>query len=82
LGVAVEQHLTRYFSTFAPELPPDGLSHRIAEAVDKPLMRAAMVASRGNQIRAAKLLGVNRNTLRKRLGDLGIDPSLGRPVRR
>lgn len=82
LGDAVEQHLTRYFSSFAPDLPPDGLSHRIAEAVDKPLMRAAMIASRGNQIRAAKLLGVNRNTLRKRLGDLGIDSSLGRPVRR
>jgi two-component system, NtrC family, nitrogen regulation response regulator GlnG len=46
--------------------------------VERPLLRAAMLAVRGNQIRAAKLLGINRNTLRKKLGDLGIDPGYGR----
>jgi two-component system nitrogen regulation response regulator GlnG len=40
-----------------------------------------MIAVRGNQIRAAKLLGINRNTLRKRLSDLGIDPSYGRTAK-
>jgi two-component system, NtrC family, nitrogen regulation response regulator GlnG len=81
LGLAVEQHLQRYFKSFGAGLPPDGLSHRMADLIDRPLLRVAMTASRGNQIRAAKLLGINRNTLRKRLNELGIDPGLGRVTR-
>lgn len=78
LQMAIEQYLARYFEGFAPGLPPDGLHHRLSETVERPLLRATMLAVRGNQIKAAKLLGINRNTLRKRLGDLGLEPSLGR----
>ena len=42
--------------------------------VEKPLLRAVMRETRGNQVRAAQLLGINRNTLRKKLKDHGIDP--------
>jgi two-component system nitrogen regulation response regulator GlnG len=44
------------------------------EEVEHALITATMAAVAGNQLRAAKLLGINRNTLRKKLTDLGIDP--------
>jgi two-component system nitrogen regulation response regulator GlnG len=72
LSGAVERYLTRYFSGFDDGLPPPGLYHRILREVEGPLLSAALVATRGNQIRAADLLGVNRNTLRKKIRDLEI----------
>lgn len=81
LSLAVQQHLSHYFAGFGEGLPPDGLHHRLIEAIERPLLVATMTAVRGNQIRAAKLLGINRNTLRKKLSELSIDPSHGRNVR-
>jgi two-component system nitrogen regulation response regulator GlnG len=72
LGAAVESNLTRYFASFGDELPPPGLYHRILREIEYPLLSAALAATRGNQIRAADLLGVNRNTLRKKIRDLDI----------
>jgi two-component system nitrogen regulation response regulator GlnG len=72
LAAAVERHLTRYFSGFNDGLPPPGLYHRILREVEYPLLSAALAATRGNQIRAADLLGVNRNTLRKKIRDLDL----------
>ncbi len=72
LSVAVERNLTRYFAGFPDGLPPPGLYHRILREVEYPLLMAALAATRGNQIRAADLLGVNRNTLRKKIRDLDI----------
>ena len=54
----------------------DGTLYRHAlHRFEKPLLSAALARSNGNQIRAAKLLGMNRNTLRKKLSELDIDPS-------
>jgi two-component system nitrogen regulation response regulator GlnG len=72
LSVAVERFLAQYFSGFDDGLPPPGLYHRILREVEGPLLSAALAATRGNQIRAADLLGVNRNTLRKKIRDLEI----------
>ena len=72
LSAAVERHLANYFSGFEDGLPPAGLYHRILREVEHPLLTAALAATRGNQIRAADLLGVNRNTLRKKIRDLDI----------
>ncbi|MBN8919121.1 MAG: sigma 54-interacting transcriptional regulator, partial [Rhizobiales bacterium] len=72
LAAAVERHLARYFAGFQGRLPPPGLYHRILREVEHPLLSAALAATRGNQIRAADLLGVNRNTLRKKVRDLDI----------
>ena len=72
LPVSVERHLAAYFSEFGDELPPPGLYHRILRDVERPLITAALTATRGNQIRAADLLGVNRNTLRKKIRELEI----------
>jgi two-component system nitrogen regulation response regulator GlnG len=72
LGAAVERHLNGYFAGFEDGLPPAGLYHRVLREVEFPLLTAALAATRGNQIRAADLLGVNRNTLRKKIRDLDI----------
>jgi two-component system nitrogen regulation response regulator GlnG len=69
---SVERHLATYFAGFADGLPPPGLYHRILRDVETPLIGAALAATRGNQIKAAELLGVNRNTLRKKIRDLDI----------
>jgi two-component system nitrogen regulation response regulator GlnG len=72
LSAAVERYLNKYFGGFGDALPPPGLYHRILREIETPLLSAALAATRGNQIRAADLLGVNRNTLRKKIRDLEI----------
>jgi two-component system nitrogen regulation response regulator GlnG len=72
LSDAVERHLSEYFSGFRDSLPPPGLYHRVLREIEGPLIGAALAATRGNQIRAAELLGVNRNTLRKKVRDLDL----------
>ena len=72
LGASVERHLARYFNGFGDGLPPPGLYHRILREVEMPLVSAVLAATRGNQIKAAELLGVNRNTLRKKIRDLDV----------
>jgi two-component system nitrogen regulation response regulator GlnG len=70
LGLAVEQHLARYFAAHGDALPPSGLYDRVLREVEGPLLSIALAATRGNQVQAAKLLGLNRNTLRKKIRDL------------
>ena len=72
LSAAVERHLTSYFASFGDGLPPPGLYHRVLREIEHPLLSVTLAATRGNQIRAADLLGVNRNTLRKKIRDLEI----------
>jgi two-component system nitrogen regulation response regulator GlnG len=72
LAASVERHLARYFAGFQDEMPPAGLYHRVLREIEYPLLSAALAATRGNQIRAADLLGLNRNTLRKKIRDLDI----------
>jgi two-component system, NtrC family, nitrogen regulation response regulator GlnG len=72
LSESVERFLSDYFMSFGQDLPPSGLYTRILRKVESPLITAALAATRGNQIRAADLLGLNRNTLRKKIRDLGI----------
>jgi len=72
LSSSVERHLNAYFGNFGENLPPPGLYHRILKDVEYPLLSAALAATRGNQIKAAELLGLNRNTLRKKIRDLDI----------
>jgi two-component system nitrogen regulation response regulator GlnG len=72
LSAAVERHLSAYFASFGSEFPPPGLYHRLLREIEHPLLTVTLAATRGNQIRAADLLGVNRNTLRKKIRDLDI----------
>ena len=72
LARSVERHLNAYFHGYGDGLPPPGLYHRILRDVEAPLIGAALAATHGNQIKAAELLGVNRNTLRKKIRELDI----------
>ena len=72
LSELVERYLATYFGGFGKELPPAGLYDRVIQEVERPLISAALAATRGNQIRAAELLGLNRNTLRSRIKTLDI----------
>jgi two-component system nitrogen regulation response regulator GlnG len=72
VGAALERQLARYFGEFGGGLPPSGLYQRILHEVEIPLISAALAATRGNQIKAAEVLGLNRNTLRKKIRELDI----------
>jgi len=72
LASAMERHLSDLFRGHGDNLPPPGLYHRILRELEYPLISAALAATRGNQIKAAELLGLNRNTLRKKVRDLDI----------
>ncbi len=72
IGPAVERFLAAYFSQYGENLPPPGLYHRVLREIEQPLLGAALAATRGNQIKAAELLGLNRNTLRKKIRDLDL----------
>ena len=73
LAQSVETHLARYFGTFGRELPPDGLYDRVLAEIERPLLLLSLAAVKGNQLKAARLLGINRNTLRKKLAERAID---------
>jgi two-component system nitrogen regulation response regulator GlnG len=72
LGAAVERHLGTYFAAHQDSLPSSGLYTRVLREIERPLIELSLAATRGNQIRAAKLLGLNRNTLRKKIRELDI----------
>jgi len=72
IGGSMERHLARYFGEYGEGLPPPGLYQRVLREVELPLISAALGATRGNQIKAAELLGLNRNTLRKKIRELDI----------
>lgn len=72
LSASVERHLREYFTAHGQDLPASGLYDRVLREVERPLLRLALTECRGNQLRTAELLGLNRNTLRKKIRELGL----------
>jgi two-component system, NtrC family, nitrogen regulation response regulator GlnG len=72
-----ENYLSDYFAQFGSNLPPYGLYERILTQVEPPLLRASLAATNGNQLKAADLLGINRNTLRTKLRSHNINYTRG-----
>jgi len=72
LATAVARHLQRYFDLHGGQLPPAGVYGRILREIEAPLIAIALDATAGNQARCADLLGINRNTLRKKITELDI----------
>jgi two-component system, NtrC family, nitrogen regulation response regulator GlnG len=77
LSSAAERHLRDYFAAHKGGLPPSGLYDRVLREIERPLIQLSLSATRGNQLKAAQLLGLNRNTLRKKLRELDIDVARG-----
>ena len=73
LSASVARHLQRYFDLHGGQLPPPGLYQRILREIEIPLIEIALAATGGNQAKCADLLGINRNTLRKKITDLDIE---------
>ena len=67
-----ESWLNQHFASYENGIPPSGLHHRVIERIERPLLSAALAVTNGNQIKAAELLGLNRNTVRKKIRDLDI----------
>jgi two-component system nitrogen regulation response regulator GlnG len=77
LGGALARHLDRLFERPEGGLPPAGLHGRIVREVERPLIAKVLAATRGNQLQAAAVLGLNRNTLRKKIRELDIQVMRG-----
>jgi two-component system nitrogen regulation response regulator GlnG len=77
LSERVEQHLRTYFDAHGDTLPTSGLYERILREIERPLITLTLAATQGNQVRAADVLGINRNTLRKKIRELDIAVSRG-----
>jgi two-component system nitrogen regulation response regulator GlnG len=72
LAQTMERQVAAFFSAHPKGLPPAGLYDRVLREVERPLITLTLHATRGNQIKAAEVLGLNRNTLRKKIRELSI----------
>ena len=72
LGQAVERHIRSMLAGSSDGIPTRDVYDQVIAEVERPLIRMTLAATRGNQIRAAEMLGLNRNTLRKKIKDLEI----------
>lgn len=82
LGATVEQHMSDYFRAHSSSLPATGLYQRVIREVERPLILETLRATGGNQVKAATLLGLNRNTLRKKIRELKIPLQRGERSKR
>lgn len=69
----VGRSLDEYFQTLNGSEPPGDLYRLVLEQVEKPMLCSVLDYSRGNQSRAAQVLGINRGTLRKKLKQYNLE---------
>jgi two-component system nitrogen regulation response regulator GlnG len=72
LSSAVERHIKEFLAAHNDGMGVTDVYDKIIAEVERPLIRLTLAATRGNQIKAASMLGLNRNTLRKKIRDLEI----------
>lgn len=74
LSQLISHQISRFFDAHDGVLPMNGIYDRFMAEVERPLIATTLSVTRGNQLKAAEVLGINRNTLRKKIVALGIDP--------
>jgi two-component system nitrogen regulation response regulator GlnG len=72
LSRAVERHIRQFLAAHREGDGPSDIYEQVLAEVERPLIQMTLAATRGNQIKAASMLGLNRNTLRKKIRDLDI----------
>jgi len=72
LALAVERHIRTFLAASRDGMPMRDIYDQVIAEVERPLIQMTLSATRGNQIKAAAMLGLNRNTLRKKIRDLDI----------
>ncbi|WP_420547651.1 nitrogen regulation protein NR(I) [Curvivirga sp.] len=72
MSEAIERHLRKYFEAHGDDLPASGLYAQMLKEFEQPLINLCLEYTDGNQIKSADILGLNRNTLRKKIRELGI----------
>ena len=72
LGGMIEQYLAAYFRDHGDLVPTTGLYERILREVERPLLKNTLNHVQGNQVKASEILGIHRNTLRKKIQELGL----------
>ena len=77
---SVELHLSHYFQSLGDSLPAPGLYQTVLREVEVPLINMTLSLCNGNQIKAANLLGINRNTLRKKIKDYDLVVTRGKKL--
>ncbi len=78
---SIEEQIRRYFNIFGDDLPPAGVHLKVVREIERPLIEAALDATAGNNVKCAEVLGINRNTLRKKIRDLGISYQRGKRLK-
>jgi Fis family transcriptional regulator len=71
IAACVRRSLNRYFKDLDGEVPSE-VYGMVVSAVEKPLLAYILDHAEGNQTRAADMLGINRNTLRKKMREHGL----------
>ena len=72
LAHAVERHIRQFLTAHEEGLVGNDIYDRVIAEVERPLIQLTLLATKGNQIKAAAMLGLNRNTLRKKIRDLDV----------
>lgn len=72
LQSVIERYVSHFFDLHGDILPADGLYPCLMKEIEKPLIKVTLQRLKGNQVQTAKLLGINRNTLRRKIQDLNI----------
>lgn len=72
LAALMESHLKSYLEAHEEDLPASGLYDVVLREVEKPLLKLVFKKVKGNQAQGARVLGINRNTFRKKLAEYGL----------
>ena len=79
INLDLSEIIDNYFSNNFNNLLKDGnknIHSKVISEIEKSIIKNALIMTKGNQLKAAKILGLNRNTLRKKIGDLNINIQL------